>query len=103
MLKKTILISGLVVSMLATCSAYAAGDAAAGKTKSGVCAACHGAAGISSIPMYPNLAGQKSAYTVKQLKAFRDKARVDPVMSSMAIGLTDADIDNLAAYYESLK
>ena len=33
-----------------------AGDAAAGKAKTGMCAACHGAAGISAVPMYPNLA-----------------------------------------------
>ena len=48
-----------------------AADAAAGKTKAAMCGACHGAEGISSIPMYPNLAGQKSMYIVKQLKDFK--------------------------------
>jgi cytochrome c553 len=80
-----------------------AGDVEAGKAKSAMCAACHGAAGISAIPMYPNLAGQKEAYTTKQLKDFRAGNRKDPVMAPMAMGLSDEDIANLAAYYASLK
>ncbi|REL31428.1 c-type cytochrome [Thalassotalea euphylliae] len=80
-----------------------AGDVAAGKAKSAMCAACHGAEGISAIPMYPNLAGQKEAYIAKQLKDFKSGARKDPVMAPMAMGLTDADVANLAAYYASLK
>ena len=80
-----------------------AGDVAAGKGKSGVCAACHGANGISAVPMYPNLAGQKAAYLAKQLKDFKSGARKDPVMAPMAMGLSDEDIANVSAYYESLK
>ncbi|HEX5515110.1 MAG TPA: cytochrome c [Gammaproteobacteria bacterium] len=84
-------------------TAQAQGDIAAGKAKSAVCAACHGENGIGLAPMYPNLAGQKEQYLVKQTKAFRDGGRQDPMMSPMATGLTDADIANLAAYYSSLK
>ena len=80
-----------------------AGDAAAGKAKSAMCAACHGANGISAVPMYPNLAGQKDQYLVKQLKAFKDGTRKDPVMAPMAMPLSDADIENLAAYYAEMK
>ncbi|MEW6989700.1 cytochrome c [Colwelliaceae bacterium 6441] len=80
-----------------------AGDVDAGKAKSATCAACHGAAGISAIPMYPNLAGQKEAYIVKQLKDFKAGKRKDPVMGAMAMPLSDADIANLAAYYASIK
>ncbi len=80
-----------------------AGDAAAGKAKSGMCAACHGVEGISAIPMYPNLAGQKEVYLAKQLKAFKDGTRKDPVMAPMAMGLSDADMANLAAFYASMK
>ena len=83
--------------------AQAAGDAAAGKAKAAACAGCHGANGHSSNPMWPNLAGQHAAYLVKQLKAFRDGSRKDPTMNSMAKPLSDADIENLAAYYNSLK
>jgi len=80
-----------------------AGDAAAGKAKAGMCAACHGAAGISAIPMYPNLAGQKEAYLAKQLKDFKSGARKDPVMAPMAMALNDEDVANIAAYYAGLK
>jgi cytochrome c553 len=80
-----------------------AGDAAAGKAKSATCAACHGAAGIAAIPMYPNLAGQKEAYLVKQLNDFKAGTRKDPVMSAMAAPLSDTDIADLSAYFSSLK
>ena len=80
-----------------------AGDAAAGKAKTGMCAACHGAAGISAVPMYPNLAGQKAAYLAKQLKDFKTGKRKDPVMAPMAMALSDEDMANIAAYYASLK
>lgn len=80
-----------------------AGDTAAGKAKSATCAGCHGAAGMSAIPTYPNLAGQKEAYLAKQIKDFKSGARKDPSMNAMVAALTDADIANLAAYYAGLK
>ena len=80
-----------------------AGDAAAGKGKSMMCAACHGTAGISAVPTYPNLAGQKEAYLAKQLKDFKSGKRNNPTMKGMVASLSDADMDNLAAYYASLK
>ncbi|PHR83675.1 MAG: cytochrome C [Colwellia sp.] len=80
-----------------------AGDAAAGKGKSMMCSACHGTAGISAVPTYPNLAGQKEAYLVKQLKDFKSGKRNDPTMKGMVASLQDADMADLAAYYSSLK
>lgn len=80
-----------------------AADIAAGKAKAAMCSACHGAAGISAVPMYPNLAGQKEMYLSKQLKDFKSGARKDPVMAPMAMGLSDADIANISAYFASLK
>jgi len=92
-----------VVGLLITSGGVAlAGDTATGKAKSGTCAGCHGAAGISKNPMWPNLAGQQQGYLVKQLKAFRDGSRVDPMMTPMAKPLSDEDIANLAAWYNSL-
>ncbi|MFT6896218.1 MAG: cytochrome c553 [Paraglaciecola sp.] len=100
LLKTCGLISATLIGMLAS-NAYA-GDAAAGKTKAMACMACHGANGISMIPMYPNLAGQKEQYLVLQLHAFRSGERKNMVMSPMAAGLSDSDIDDLAAHYASL-
>lgn len=99
-MKKIILAVATTVMMV---SPVFAGDAAAGKAKTGMCAACHGAAGVSAVPMYPNLAGQKEAYLAKQLKAFKDGTRKDPVMAPMAMSLSDEDVANIAAYYASLK
>ena len=98
-MKKTALVIFSLLFSLPTL----AGDVEAGKAKSVMCAACHGPAGISISPIWPNLAGQKEAYLVKQIKAFKSGERKDPSMAPMVAGLTDADIDNLAAYYASLK
>ena len=97
----------VLVSALAVVAAFSfnsnAADVAAGKAKAAMCAACHGANGISAIPMYPNLAGQKEQYLLKQLKDFKSGTRKDPVMAPMAMPLSDADMANLSAYYASLK
>ncbi|MCF2949534.1 cytochrome c [Paraglaciecola aquimarina] len=100
-MKTSAVLLALAVTGLVSTSTLAA-DAAAGKAKSVVCAACHGTNGISQIPMYPNLAGQKEQYLVSSLKAFRDGQRKNMIMAPMAANLSDADIENLAAYYAKL-
>jgi len=79
-----------------------AGDVAAGKARSATCTGCHGTEGVSNNPLWPNLAGQQEGYLVKQLEAFREGVRSDPMMGPMAKPLSDTDIRNLAAYYSSL-
>ncbi len=91
------------MTVFITASVHAAGDAALGKGKAMLCAACHGAEGISSTDIWPNLRGQKYGYLVKQIKAFRDGSRTDPSMQPMVANLSDADIENLAAYFSSMK
>jgi len=88
-------------AMLITIPAQA-GDAAAGAAKTVTCVACHGKDGISIAPTYPNLACQKEQYIIKSLKAFKSGARNDPMMKPMVASLSDADIENLAAYYSTL-
>lgn len=80
-----------------------AADVAAGKAKAVLCAACHGPEGKASVPVYPNLAGQNAPYLVKQLKAFKEGQRKDPMMAPFMAALTEADMENLAAYYASLQ
>jgi cytochrome c553 len=80
-----------------------AADVEAGKAKAVVCAACHGIDGKASVASYPHLAGQNAAYLAKQMEAFRDGDRKEPLMAPFMAMLSDADIDNLAAYYASLK
>lgn len=76
-----------------------AGDSAAGQSKAGVCFGCHGSEGNSTNPLYPNLAGQQTAYLINQLTAFRENKRANPIMSGMAKNLSDTDIEDLAAYF----
>lgn len=90
-----------VLASLAT-PVLAAGDAEAGKTKSAVCAACHGADGKAIMAEYPNLAGQGAGYIVKQLQDFKEGRRENALMSPMAMPLSDEDMADLAAYYASL-
>lgn len=90
-----------VIALLPLSVAQSA-DIDAGKAKAAVCAACHGANGVSVIPDYPNLAGQKQKYLKTAITAYRDGERKNGIMSPMASGLTDTDIDNLAAYFASL-
>ena len=92
----------LIASLLA-CNAAFAANAEAGKAASATCAGCHGPKGISPSGAFPNLAGQKTESLTAHLKAFKAKTRVAPVMNGMAGGLKDEDIDNLAAYFASLK
>ena len=95
---KTVL-AGLV-SLLAVNSVHAA-DIAAGKEKTALCLACHGADGNSINVIWPRLAGQHASYIVKQLRDFKSGKRLDPTMQGMVAALTDEDMVNIAAYYES--
>jgi cytochrome c553 len=98
-------VAGLFALGAAAPAASMAADAEAGKAKAGVCAACHGQNGISQVPIYPNLAGQKEQYLVAALKAYKAGQRQGgqaPVMQGQATALSDEDIANLAAYYASL-
>jgi len=102
-MKRQILTVLSAVVLASSANVASAGDAAAGKAKSTTCAGCHGANGISAVPTYPNLAGQKEAYIVSTLKGFRDGTRKNAIMNPMAKPLSDADIDNLATFYSGLK
>lgn len=78
-------------------------DIASGKAKAAGCAGCHGLSGVSTNPAHPNLAGQKDQYLAKAIKDYRDGKRKDAMMEGMVKGMSDPDIDNIAAYYASLK
>ena len=64
------------------------------------CVSCHGAAGNSTVVQNPKLAGQHEAYIYKQLEDFKTPQRNNPVMSTIAKGLTDDEMKNIAAYLD---
>jgi cytochrome c553 len=82
--------------------AGAAGDADAGKTKATNCAACHGADGLGMGPN-PPLAGMSAEAHVKAMLDYKTGEREHPMMQKLATTLSDEDINDIAAYYATLK
>ena len=64
-----------------------------------LCSACHGDAGRSPSPLYPHLSGQSAEAIFKQLSDFRSGARVNPMMTPVAKGMTEDQLVQVAAYY----
>ena len=94
----------IVFSLALALSGPAYADAAAGQSTYSAkgCIGCHGAGGKSSVPTYPSLIGKDAAFVRKNLVEFRSGIRNSPIMNTMAAGLSDDDIDNLADYIGSL-
>jgi cytochrome c553 len=91
-----------IIGVLVMTGAPEAGSAAeveVGRRKAEVCASCHGADGNSTSPAIPSLAGQPPLYTYYQLLMFKQRQREDPQMSPFAADLSEADMQDLAAYY----
>jgi cytochrome c553 len=94
--------AAVLFSVIGTAGAQSA-DIAAGKAKASMCSTCHGPLGLSQLPNAPHLAGQPAIYTSEQLKQYRDGRRSNAVMAVLAKPLTDKDIEDLSAWYESIK
>jgi cytochrome c553 len=66
------------------------------------CAACHGEAGRSRQEGIPSLAGQGAEFITLQMILFREGLRQVPAMTASAQGLSERDIEDLAAFFASL-
>ena len=71
--------------------------------KAMVCAACHGANGISAGAEWPTLAGQHQDYLEHALWQYKDGTRGNAVMMAQAQLIADEDIPLLAEYYANLE
>ncbi len=97
------LISAVTLAALALAgNAWAAGSVDAGKSKSAKCAPCHGAAGEGSSAA-PALAGMKKDVFEHEMQEYASEHKKSPMMQNFAKALSKEDIDDLAAYYGSLK
>ena len=65
------------------------------------CTMCHGAQGMSESNA-PNLAGQYPEVVIKQLYDYKRGDRASAIMQTLAQKLSDKDIADIAAYYDSL-
>ncbi|HEV8690776.1 MAG TPA: c-type cytochrome [Ideonella sp.] len=81
------------------------GDAKAGEKKNAMCIGCHAITGYqASFPQIykvPKISGQNAKYIAAALDGYRKGDRKHPTMRAIAGSLTDQDIADLAAYYES--
>src|SRR3712207_1690043 len=94
--------AGLAATLLLLGPALAA-DASRGADLAAACAACHGDHGNSKTENIPSLAGHPAPYLSIQLILFREQQRQNEVMTPLAKGLSDEDIENLAAYFAEQK
>ena len=90
-----------IILLLSVTNTHAEGDIDKGQEKARTCQVCHGKGGKSTNPTYPRLAGQHAKYIVKQLKAFKAGIRKDPIMNGMASTLTEDDMEDVAAFFQS--
>ncbi|MGZ8224547.1 MAG: c-type cytochrome [Methylobacter sp.] len=103
-MKKRLLALSLALAYAGTSNiVHAEGNINAGKEKAASCAGCHGENGNSMVGTFPKLAQQHSSYLQRQLQAFKDGSRNDPIMSPMAMALSDEDMVDISAYYAAQK
>ncbi len=106
-MKNVLMLFGLIVSAASAQAQQvpAKPDIAKGQTiAKQVCFACHGEDGNSTSPANPKIAGQIFEYHQKQLTNFKaNSERKSAVMFAMAANLSEADMQNVAAYYSGQK
>lgn len=82
--------------------ARAQGDPAAGESLAATCAACHGSSGKEPVAAnYPKIAGLGEHYLLKQLLDIREGRRIVPAMAGLLDPMSDQDLADLAAYFDS--
>lgn len=93
----SLLVAGLLCAGLATPALSA--DLSAGAKVAQSCMMCHGENGLSTMVGTPSIGGQSEIYLASQLRQFRDGKRHNEVMNVIAKPMSDADIDNVSAYF----
>jgi cytochrome c553 len=89
----------LLVGCLALSSQPSLAGAEEGRAKAQTCIACHGPGGNSVIPSIPSLTGQPKQFLVSALYQFREGKRKNDQMTPMAANLSNADLNDLAAFF----
>ncbi|WP_430415899.1 c-type cytochrome [Marinobacter adhaerens] len=96
------LIAGIVLGVGLTAMAHGAGDPQAGEQNAAVCAGCHGQGGAKPVMgVYPKLSGLGEKYLYRQLVAIKSKERNIPEMTGILDNMSDQDLQDLAAYFDS--
>src|SRR5690606_39277867 len=108
MIKRSLLLSLLLVAGGLHAQDQASDPARAKQLAESICAGCHAVDGNSTIADNPKLAGQIPEYTYKQLRNFASingnpPQRENAIMNSMVAPLSDDDMRALAHYYAGQK
>lgn len=88
----------LAVGALPAVAAAQAPDPNLGRDLAASCAMCHGTDGRSA-GLYESLAGRPRDQIVSSLRLFREGKKPATVMTQIAKGYTDAQIEVIAAYF----
>ena len=94
--------AAVLVSALAAPNKAAQPNPKAGKSEAALCAACHGAEGMSVATNVPNLAGQHYEYLMEQLIAYKEGTRKNGVMNELIRPMTLEQLRNIAAYFSTV-
>jgi len=104
MKKRIVLV--VAVFLVSTC-AWGGSDPGRGWARAQMCAGCHGIADYRTaypeVYSVPKLGGQEAAYIVKSLQDYKSGVRKHPTMNAIAATLSDQDMADLAAYYDTNK
>jgi len=105
MMKLTTMTLYVSVLMSLAVPVQAAGDPVVGRTKTSMCAGCHGIPGwrtaYPSVYSVPKLGGQHAEYILAALKGYQSGERSHPSMDAIVGSLSEQDMEDLAAYYAS--
>ncbi|GAC1344252.1 MAG: c-type cytochrome [Myxococcales bacterium] len=80
-----------------------AADAEAGRQKAQACTLCHGPQGNSTNALVPSLAGQPAQFITTELFQYREGNRKNLQMTQVTAQLSNADLNDLAAYFSAQK
>ena len=89
-------------ALLMTASAWASADALQVRGMAASCSACHGTNGVAQ-PGMESLAGQSKDDLQKKMMDFKYDKKPATLMHQLSKGFTDAQIEQLAAYFAALK
>jgi len=93
----------LLPAIAAAQAAAPVGDPQKGAQKVQMCQGCHGIVGwrtaYPEVYKVPKIAGQHPAYIIAALKEYKSGSRSHPSMKAIAASLSDADMADIAAYY----
>ncbi|WP_396937043.1 c-type cytochrome [Mycolicibacterium sp.] len=78
------------------------GDVQEGERASAMCVPCHGVAGMSPVPIFPNIAGQSADYMYWELMDATRGTRPQSPMTAIVAALDEPTMRNVSLYYAGL-